>query len=458
MRYAAVVAAGLAALAASAAPATDLVEAWRAAEQNGLELRAASQARQAGDARRAQAASLWRPSVQFTATAGVAGSETSTSGAQFSAPGFGLSNNVAFNTSITGGTMGRWALEARQPLLSGERGSRARSLQLSSEMAETEWQGARQALLLRTAERYFELVEAAESLRVLEQQQVAVDKALVEARDRHALGDIPVTDTHEAAARAESIRAQVLAAGSQLEVKRATLAEATGLNPRQLHVSPPVRTVPPAPGETLEKWLADAAAGNPQLRAQLNGAEISREEAARHTLQAATSVDIVAQLAQDRLSGSGDFGSASASTNGALLGVQLVVPLYTGGYRSARQDEALSLAAKALTEAEHTRQQITLRTRAAWLALSAGAGRLTALEKSLAATRSRLDATRLALKVGDRTMLDLLNSENDAAAAELAVLKARIGLLLDRMRLALLAGKLDESVLQAVNATLAVAP
>jgi outer membrane protein len=134
------------------------------------------------------------------------------------------------------------------------------------------------------------------------------------------------------------------------------------------------------------------------------------------------------------------------------------VPIYNGGYRSAKQDEALSLAAKALTDARHTRQQVALQTRAAWLALAAGSGRLVALEESLRATRSRLDATRLAQQVGDRTTLDLLNSENDAAAAELAVLQARITLLLDRMRLALLAGRLDESVLQTVNATLAIAP
>jgi outer membrane protein len=458
MRFVAMVAAGLVGLSAHAVSATDLVEAWRAAERNGLELLSARQAKAAGDARRAQASSLWHPSVQFTGTAGVANSNTATTGAQFSALAFGISNNVAFNTSVNGGTTGRWALEARQPLFSGERDAQKHSLQLSSDVAETEWQGARQALILRTAERYFDVVQAAESLRVLQRQQAAVDKALVEVRDRYTLGDIPVTDTHEAVARSESIRAQVLAAETELEVKRMTLAEATGLDARQLRVISPARTIPSAPGETLDQWIADTVAGNPQLRAQMTGVEIAREEASRHSLKAATSVDIVAQLARDRISGSGDFGSASTTTSSALVGVQLVVPIYTGGYRSAKQDEALSLAAKALTDAEHTRQQVALRARAAWLALAAGSGRLAALEQSLKATRSRLDATRLAQQIGDRTTLDLLNSENDAAAAELAVMQARITLLLDRMRLARLAGKLDESVLQAVNATLADSP
>ena len=450
--------AGMLALAPRAAPATDLLEAWQAAERNGLELLAARQAKQAGEARRAQASSLWRPSVQFTGTAGVANASSNTSGAQFSAPGFGVSNNVAFNTSVNGGTTERFALEARQPLISGERDVRKRSLELSSDVAETEWQGTRQALMLRTAERYFDVVQATESLRVLQRQQAAVDKALAEVRDRFKLGDMPVTDTHEAAARSESIRAQVLAAETQLDLRLMALAEATGLKPGELRVIAPARTLAPARGETLDQWIADTMAGNPQLKAQMAGAEIAREDASRHSLKAATSVDLVAQVGRDHISGSGDFGSASMSNNSALLGVQLVVPIFTGGYRSARQDEAVSLAAKALTDAQHTRQQISLQVRAAWLGLAAGAGRLAALEESLKATQSRLDATRLAQQVGDRTTLDLLNAENDTAAAELAVLQARVTLLLDRMRLALLAGKLDESVLQAVNSTLSLAP
>jgi len=66
----------------------------------------------------------------------------------------------------------------------------------------------------------------------------------------------------------------------------------------------------------------------------------------------------------------------------------------------------------------------------------------------------RLDATRLGRQVGDRTTLDLLNAENDAASAELTLWQARIDLLMNRLRLAALAGRLDETSLQSVNASL----
>jgi outer membrane protein len=49
--------------------------------------------------------------------------------------------------------------------------------------------------------------------------------------------------------------------------------------------------------------------------------------------------------------------------------------------------------------------------------------------------------------VGDRTTLDLLAAENDVAQAELTLAHARVGLLLDRLRLVALAGRLDEAAL-----------
>ena len=115
----------LLALSLQSARATDLIEAWQAAQQHDPEFSAARAAHEAGQARRSQAHALWRPSVQFSGTAGGTNSDTAITGARFSAPGFGQSDNVAFGTSVDGGRTTRWALSARQPLLSGERRAKA---------------------------------------------------------------------------------------------------------------------------------------------------------------------------------------------------------------------------------------------------------------------------------------------------------------------------------------------
>ncbi len=464
MRAAAhVLALAVIACAAQPARAVDLLDAWRAAQQNDLEYSAARSAREAGAARREQGASLWRPSLQFNGTVGVANNETATSGAQFSAPGLGSSNGVDFNTSINGGTATRWALQARQPLVNRERDASKRQLELSADVADLEWAAAQQSLMLRTAERYFDVLLASETLRVLDRQQVAIHRALVEAKDRFRLGDVPVTDTHEAGARAEAVRAQVLAAQTQLQLAQAAFADVTGLSAVELNTlmrRDQAKDGGSPPSQALAEWLAEVKARNPKLRVQLAGAEVAQQEVAKFDALASATLDLVAQVAQDRMNGSGDYGDAANHQNNALIGLQLTVPLYTGGMRSARQTEAQHLAEKAATEADRGAQQVALQTRAAWLGLTVGAGRVAALDAALAASLARLDATRVGRQAGDRTTLELLGAENDAAVAELALLQARITLLLDRLRLAALAGRLDETQLTQVNSTLAnpVAP
>ena len=434
--------------------ATDLVDAWRAAQQHDLDYAAARAAWEAGASRRDQAHALWRPTVMLSGTAGFAGNDTHTSGAQFSAPGLGTSSGVGFDTSINRGTLGRVGLSANLPLYDRERDAQGRQLELSADVADLEWEAARQALILDTSQRYFDVVSAREALRVLKRQQQAVAKALGETQDRFRLGDVPITDTHEAASRSDAVAAQVLAQETDVRLKEEAFADATGLPSAGLPLMIPSDGDTSAPLGSMADWLQDAQARNPQLRMQLLAVEVARQEAAKTKGVLSPSVDLVAQVGRDRLSGVGDYGNATNSSSNRMIGVQVSIPLYTGGMRGARGQEALRGIEKAQAQADRARQQIAQQARTAWLGLTVGAGRVKALAQALSSTRSRLDSTRLGHQVGDRTTLELLNAENDAASAELALLQARIDLLMNRLRLAAAAGRLDEAWLREVNSTL----
>ena len=182
--------------------------------------------------------------------------------------------------------------------------------------------------------------------------------------------------------------------------------------------------------------------------------QAAQQEVSKYSKAAATTLDLVAQAGRDQLSGNGNFGAASNTASQQMIGLQLNLPLYTGGYRNAKQEEALRLQDKASAELERAKQQISQQTRAAWLALQTGNARLLALAESHKASAARLDATRLGRQVGDRTTLDLLQAETDASSATLALLQARVELLLNQLRLHALAGQLNEPALQAVNALL----
>jgi outer membrane protein len=443
------------ALAALDAGATDLLQVWQAAARHDPQGAMLEAGRAAGATRREQAASLWRPNVGLSAAAGWSSANSRMDGAQFSAPPpFGTSSGVAFGTSVEGGTATRWTLGIKQPLHDATRSAQGRQLGIAADAAELEYRHGRQQWMLQLTQRYFELVLAERRLALLQQQHAAVEKALVEARDRFELGDIPVTDTHEAAARARGLQAQLVAAGNELELARQQLADISGLPAAELKPLAPSTGQLAGELEPLAHWLQQASQSNPMLLLQQAQADAASQEVRKHELAGSATLDLVAQAGRERLSGSGDFGSASNTQSQHMVGVAFNLPLYTGGWRSARLEESLRLQDKARAQVEQARLQVGQMTRAAWLALQSGQARIAALEQASIASQSRLEATRLGRQVGDRTTLDLLNAENDATAAELALLQGRVELLQSQLQLHALAGRLEEQGLQAVNAAL----
>ncbi len=434
-------------LAAAGARATPLPQLWEAAQAHAPVLHSARAARLAGQSRSDQARALWRPDLVIGAAAGYADASSLTRGAQFAAPGFGSTGGVRFETDVSHARSGNWSLVLMQPLYSPQRSARQQLLEISAASAELQWQAARQNLMLHLAEAYFALALAEESLHVLRRQQQAVERILTETRDRFELGDLPVTDTHEAHARAEAVRAQVLAAETELDLRRNALADLTGIRladgearlPQALRQTP--QTAP------LDDWQARAAQHNPQWLLMEQQVAAAAREAARHGPLDDARLDLVARVGSEHLSGDGRGGSAANHGREAWAGVQFTLPLSTSGLRSAQQREALHLLDQARADRDLLRQQIDQRMRSAWLGLTTGSARVQALQAGAEASLAQLEATRLGLEAGDRSTLDLLNAENAHAAARLALDEARVQLLLHRLQLDALAGGLDEGAL-----------
>ncbi|WHZ10822.1 MAG: Type I secretion outer membrane protein, TolC precursor [Burkholderiaceae bacterium] len=443
---------GLATLLAwpAVAPAQDLLTVWRAAREHDRTLAVARAEHAASQTKRDQADALWRPNVSLGLGAGVGASNVRMNGAQFSAPGMGTSSGVDFATSINSGLLARGSITVRQPLYNRGRDASRAQLELGADMGDTAWSAAQTDLALRTVQRYFELALAQEELRVADREQVAVARTTEEAHERFRLGESAVTDSHEADAALARVRAQVETARLQVELKRQKLADSTGLAAPSARL--PMHSS--APGKTLQAWLDDAEARN--LQVQLARQAVAMAEQSLRGRRAANDVrvDLVAQASLDRIDGHGDFGAADNRNRNAMIGVQLTIPLYDGGMAGAQASEGARQLEKAQAELDAARERVGEQVRTAWLGWQSGQTRILALEDGLKASAARLDATRLGHKVGDRTLLDLLNAESDNARATLTLAEARVAQVQNRLQLAALTDQLAETTLVEVNAVL----
>lgn len=435
---------------APGAHALTLLEAWQAAEPHDSQLAAARAAAGVAEPQRQQASALWRPQVALTASAGLGASDTTMRGAQFSAPGLGSSSGVDFATSIHGGLATRAALQASQPLYNPQRRAEQKQLNLQADQAELALHTARQGAMLRTASAYLSLAMAQEKRRVLQGQIQAVQSAATEAQDRFELGAAPITAVHEARAELALLQAQVAAAQADIETRAQALADATGLPAARLTVHLPA-AIEPEP-RALAVWQQLAQDTSATMRAQRLVVDLARAHLDQYTAGKGATVDLIAQAAHERLDGRGDFGAARNTSVNAMVGVQLTIPLATGGMRSAREQEAAARLAAAQAQQDATREQLARDIQATWLAMHTGAAQVTALQAALAASQLREDATHTGYEAGERTLLDVLRARNDAAAAELQLSQARANTLLARLQLAQQAGQLDEAALSEASA------
>ena len=158
-------------------------------------------------------------------------------------------------------------------------------------------------------------------------------------------------------------------------------------------------------------------------------------------------VDLVASYTH---SDNSDY-SKGAVSDVAAIGIQLSLPLYTGGLTSSRTQEARYNYQSAYESLEQQRRATARETRAAYLNLMSGISQVQALGQSVTSNETALRATEAGLEVGTRTTVEVLNAQSKLFSAKRDYAQARYNAILAALSLKLAAGSLEQADLEAVN-------
>lgn len=445
---------GLFAFSSAHAEVVDLMQAWQSALNHDKDYAYAQSGYGIIAPKQKQAKALWRPNVVVNGVLGVGYQDSTIRGAQFTTPAFGKSNDVDFNTSINSGISDRLALVATQPIYNPKRRIEQEQLIKSTDIAELEWNIAKQTLILKVAQQYFDLAVAQKYLDVINRQLESVQKLATEMQDRFKVGSTPITDTHEAKARLAAVEAQQLSAQLDLENKKNIFSDTTGLSIDNLAVLYPAKNQHPSNNTTVEALIEQSETGNLNVQLSQINAKLASLESHKYDWKSSINLDAVGQVSRDEIVGSGSYGSASARQTNGLIGLQVSIPLSTGGYREAKLEENVQLASQAQIDIDRTRQKITQQIKQTYLQINIGESRLSAISQAIKAGEMRLDATRLGRQIGDRTTLDVLNAENEVAISQLSLIEEQVNLLMNQLHLSALKGQLGKDVLSEVNQAL----
>lgn len=342
-----------------------------------------------------------------------------------------------------------YGVQLTQPLFRWQNWVQFKQGELQTALAETQFGLARQDLVLRVAEAYFNVLNAQDALAAVTQLRTAASEQLELAKTSFEVGTVTITDVHEAQSRFDLASAQEIAAQNQLEVARQSLAQIIGRQPEPLAgLREGVALQRPQP-ENVADWVAAAESGSFGVQAQQLAREIAAREVERARAGHLPTVDFVASHGvNNRPQPSTDRSEATA------IGLQLNVPLYAGGRVSSVSREAAALRMKADADLEDARRSAALAARQSWLGVTSGMAQVKALEAARVSSLSALEANKLGYEVGVRINIDVLNAQTQLADTLQQLSRARYDTLLAQLRLKAAAGTLGEEDVQAINALL----
>jgi len=351
-----------------------------------------------------------------------------------------------------------YTLALSQPLFRWQNWMQYSQSKFQVAQAEAQFLQARQDLILRVAQAYFDVLYGQENLKSLQAQKSAIGQQLELAKKSFEVGTATITDTHEAQSRYDLATAQEIAAESDLEIKRRALQAIVG---RELGDLAALRTdtslLPPKPANMAD-WVSSAEKDSLNVQIQQSQVEIADREVSKQRAGHYPTLDLVASR-----SGSSQTGGLQTSPlfppigydqSAVSVGVQLNVPLFQGGAVMSRQREAEANRQASESTLEYARRQAALGARQYYLGVVNGLAQVRALEAALTSSKASLDSNRLGYEVGVRINIDVLNAEQQLYSTQRDLAKARFDTLVNQLRLKGVVGALTDEDLQQINGLL----
>ena len=350
-----------------------------------------------------------------------------------------------------GSTVTALAINGRQPLFNRGNAATIGQAERALEVAQADLQTAEQELVVRSALTYFDVLVAQDTLAAAQASKKAIGEQLASAKRNFEVGTATITDTREAQARFDLATATEIAADNDLRTKRIALDQLVGrdnVTPRPLAVPVALPALAPA---VVDEWVGQAQTGHPAVRRADLGLAIAKLETDKARAGHLPTVDAVASVGANRLTG----GGAAGNTTSATLGVQVNVPIFSGYSVQNRIKETLSLEERSRNDLDAARRGVAQATRVAFFGYQSGQAQVLALEAAESSSKLALEATQLGYRVGVRVNLDVLNAQTQLFTTQRDLSKARYDVLLGGLRLRQAAGTLQPADINAVNALLA---
>ncbi|SDZ96054.1 MAG: TolC family outer membrane protein [Candidatus Thiothrix putei] len=313
----------------------------------------------------------------------------------------------------------------------------------------------REALILRVAEAYFNFLLAQDNLEFARTEKDAIGRQLEQTRAYFDAGRSAITDVKEAESRYDLAVAQEINAVNQLDLSREQLRVLTGGFYQTLNA--PAANLPltvPEPAD-IEQWVKTAKVNNKQLIASQHAIQSAQTAI---DLQRAAKKPVVDLVAKQTGSDAQSSAPLDPQNYGASVGVQVSMPLYTGGSTDSKIREAQHNFRQAQQQYDFQNRTTEQQARNAFLTVQSSISQVKANQRALASAETAAEATQAGFEVGTRTAVDVLTSLRNVFSARRDYAQTRYTYLLNTLKLRQAAGILTDQDIANMNTFMTSTP
>jgi type I secretion outer membrane protein, TolC family len=397
----------LAATVPTAAPADTLREALVMAYQTNPTLEGARAQQRANDENVPIARAAGLPSVTTTATHTEFIKQSAVS---FTAPERVLSAGADLGVPIYSG---------------GAVKNRIKAAKIRVEAGQADLRGSESNLFANVVAAYMDVIQNQAIVGLNRKNVEVLDVNLQATSDRFEIGDVTRTDVAQSQSRLAIAQSDARTAEANLVAARETYIRLVGKPPELLEAPPPLPNLPGSPDEAVQVALDN----NPTLIA-------AREQ----TRAAEKDIDVAGagRLPRVNLFTSGNYnnylgtlgsipgaGAAAQHDSSAQAGAQITIPIFQGGLPAAQRRQAQAQASAAMESEIATERNVIAQVRSAYTSWTASNDVIRASQVAVEAAALSLEGVRAENSVGNRTILDILNAEQESLNAQVRLVQAR---------------------------------
>jgi outer membrane protein len=336
---------------------------------------------------------------------------------------------------------------------------RLNNAEKAAHQSDLTYQVAKQDLITRVAKAYFDLLSTKDDLVFATAEKDAIARQLEQTKQRFSVGLTAITDVYEAQAQFDSAVTEEIRAENAIYQAEEELRVITNTYPKNVSVLNTQRfsTSVPIPN-SADEWQVTAEAKNLDLITAKVGIDIAQDNIDIARAGHYPTLDFGATYSgQDDESTINDITTDVPGVNSYSLGVQLSIPIYSGGAIQSSVRKAQNSFVFASQDLSLTHRSVVRTTRNAYNTVIAAISAIKAFEQSVLSAQKALEATEAGFEVGTRTIVDVLDSTRNLYNAKRNLSSTRYAYIQNVLLLKRAAGTITDEDINAINSGLMTA-